>query len=155
MKKLELSDLDRRILDRLATDARASNREIAREFGLTEGAIRLRLKRLMDENAMQVSAVTNYDLLGDSVVAYLWIDADLGHPIAALVDALAAQPEITYVATLVGRADILAITWVKSASHLTDYLHDTVDRIPGIGRIRYELTHRFIKHDMRFTTIVR
>lgn len=154
MKQIELSDLDRRLLDRLAVDARVSNREIAREFGLTEGAIRLRLKRLMDEKAIQVSAVTNFDHIPEAIVAYLWIEVDASHPVKSVIDALVAQPEITYVATLVGRSDILAITWVRSAMHLTDYLHNTIDRIAGIARIRYELTHRLIKHDYRLTTIV-
>lgn len=154
MKEIELSDLDRRLLDRLAIDARVSNREIAREFGLTEGAIRLRLKRLTEENAIQVAAVTNFDHIPDSIVAYLWIEVDASHPIKAVIDALVAQPEITYVASLVGRADILAITWVRSATHLTDYLHNTIDQIPGIARIRYELTHRLIKHDYKLTTII-
>ena len=155
MKEIELSDLDRRLLERLATDARVSNREIAREFGLTEGAIRLRLKRLIDEKAIQVAAVTNIDHVPDSVIAYLWIDVDATYPLAGVLDALVAQPEITYVASLVGRADILAITWVRSATHLAEYRHNTIDPIPGIGRIRYELTHRMIKHDYRLTTITR
>lgn len=153
MKEIELSELDRRLLDRLAIDARVSNREIAREFGMTEGAIRQRLKRLSDANAIQVVAVTNYDHLPESVIAYLWIEADASFPLKSVLDALSAQPEITYVASLVGRADILAIVWVHSTTHLTDYLHSTIDKIPGIARIRYELTHRLIKHDYHLTTI--
>lgn len=155
MKEIELSDLDRRLIDRLASDARVSNREIAREFGLTEGAIRLRLKRLLDEKAIQVAAVTNYDQTPFSIVAYLWIEVDASHSHKQVMDALSARPEITYVASLIGRADILAITWVKDATHLADYLHKTIDQIPGVARIRYELTHRLIKHDYRLTTIVR
>ena len=155
MTRIELSDLDRRILDRLALDARVSNREIAREFGMAEGTIRARLRRLTDEKAIQVGAVTNYDLLHDPLVAYLWIEADAAFPMADVLAALSAQPEISYVASLVGRADILAVTWVKDASQLTDYLHNTIDRIPGIARIHYELTHRLIKHDYRYTNVIR
>ncbi|SFR88481.1 Lrp/AsnC family transcriptional regulator [Sphingomonas jatrophae] len=154
MKRIELSDLDRRILDRLSTDARVSNREIARELGVTEGAIRVRLKRLTDEKAIQVTAITNYDLMPDPLVAYLWISTDAGYPLKEVIDALSAQPQITYVASLIGRADILAITWVRDASQLADYLHATVDRIPGISGIHYELTHKLIKHDYRATNIV-
>lgn len=155
MTRIELSDLDRRILDRLALDARVSNRQIAREFGMAEGTIRARLRRLTEEKAIQVAAVTNYDLLQDPLVAYLWIEADTAFPMADVLAALSAQPEISYVASLIGRADILAVTWVKDASQLTDYLHDTIDRIPGIARIHYELTHHLIKHDYRYTNVIR
>ncbi|ABP64593.1 transcriptional regulator, AsnC family (plasmid) [Novosphingobium aromaticivorans DSM 12444] len=154
MKQIELNDLDRRILERLSVDARVSNREIARELGVTEGTIRMRLKRLTDENAIQVVAITNYDHMSDPLVAYLWIDVDSTYPVGPIIEALVAEPQITYVATLIGRADIMAITWVNDASQLVDYLHDRIDQIPGIARIHYELTHKLIKHDYRTTSIV-
>jgi Lrp/AsnC family transcriptional regulator, regulator for asnA, asnC and gidA len=154
MKEIELNDLDRRILDRLSVDARVSNREIARELGVTEGTVRVRLKRLTDENAIQVVAITNYDHLTDPLVAYLWIERDASHPIGPIIDALVAEPQITYVAALIGRADIMAITWVTDASQLVAYLHNRIDKIPGIARIHYELTHKLIKHDYRTTSIV-
>lgn len=154
MKAIELNDLDRRILDRLAIDARVSNREIARELGVTEGTIRMRLKRLTDENAIQVVAITNYDHMDDPLVAYLWIEVDATYPVKPILEALVAEPQITYVTSLIGRADIMAITWVKAASDLVAYLHDRIDKIPGIARMHYELTHRLIKHDYRTTNIV-
>ncbi len=154
MTPLDLTEIDHQILDRLTVDARVSNREIARELGLTEGTIRMRLKRLTDEKAIHVTAVTSYDHLPDPLVSYLWIDVDTAHTIAAVAAALANQPEITYVASLVGRADILAITWVRDATQLAQYLHNAIGHLPGIGRIHYELTHQLIKHDYRLTTIV-
>lgn len=155
MKAIELNDLDHRILERLSVDARVSNREIARELGVTEGTIRMRLKRLTDEDAIQVVAITNYDHMSDPLVAYLWIELDASQPIASVIEALVAEPQITYVATLIGRADIMAITWVNDASQLVDYLHNRIDKIPGIARIHYELTHGLIKHDYRTTSIVK
>ncbi|MDE2436831.1 MAG: Lrp/AsnC family transcriptional regulator [Sphingomonadales bacterium] len=155
MKPIELNDLDRRILDRLSIDARVSNREIARELGVTEGTIRMRLKRLTDENAIQVVAITNYDHMDDPLVAYLWIEVDATFPIQPILDALVAEPQITYVASLIGRADIMAITWVNDASQLVDYLHNRIDKIPGIARIHYELTHKLFKHDYRTTSIIK
>ena len=44
-----LDDLDRQIVERLARDARVSNRAIAAELGVTEGTIRTRIKRLQAE----------------------------------------------------------------------------------------------------------
>lgn len=155
MTEITFSELDRKILDRLALDARQSNREIARELGVAEATIRQRLRRLADENAIEVLAITNYEQGAEPLIAYLWITADTNYPISDVLSALSAQPEITYVASLVGRADVLAITWVRDAAHLADYLHNAIDQIPGVGSIRYELAHRLIKHDYRVTHIVR
>jgi Lrp/AsnC family transcriptional regulator for asnA, asnC and gidA len=155
MKPIELNSLDQRILERLSSDARVSNRELARELGVTEGTIRVRLKRLTDENAIQVVAITNYDHMIDPVVAYLWIELDANYPTRPVIDALVAEPQITYVTSLLGRADLMAITWVRDSSQLVEYLHNRIDTIPGIARIHYELTHKLIKHDFRTTNIVK
>lgn len=154
MKEIEFSELDRKILERLASDARQSNREIARELGVAEGTIRQRLKRLMDGNAIEVLAITSYDQGAEPLIAYLWISVDTHYRVADVLDALSRQPDITYVASLIGRADILAITWVRDATHLANYLHNTIDKIPGVGNLHYELAHRLIKHDSKFTHIV-
>lgn len=155
MKSFEFSDLDRRIIERLSVDARQSNREIGRELGVAEGTIRLRLKRMLDENVIEVLAITNIDEDAAPLIAYLWISVDTGFPVQGVIDRLTKQPQITYVASLIGRADILAITWVEDANDLADYLHNTIDRIPGVGAIRYELAHRMIKHDYTATHIIK
>jgi len=155
MNPLVFSDLDHQILARLNQDARQSNREIARELGVTEGTIRLHLKRLMESGAIEILAITNLDTEATGLIAYLWITVDTTYGIDDVVAALSQQPEITYVATLIGRADILAITWVQDAAQLADYLHRAIDRIPGVANVRYELAHRLIKHDPTVTNIVR
>lgn len=155
MTEIAFSDLDHQILDRLSVDARKSNREIARELGVAEGTVRQRLKRLLDANAIEVVAITSYDQGAEPLIAYLWITVDTAYAVKGVLDALTARPEITYVVSLIGRADILAITWVREAAQLADYLHDVIDTIPGVGDIRYELAHRLIKHEFRVTHIVR
>jgi Lrp/AsnC family transcriptional regulator, regulator for asnA, asnC and gidA len=154
MNLVELDELDRKIIDRLSNDARTSNREIAREFGLTEGTIRLRLKRLTEQKVVRVTAVTNIARLRNPVLAYLWIEVDTAHQLQAVMSALAELPEITFVSSLIGRADILAMTLVRDGAHLTRYLHQTVDQIAGVHRIQYSLAHRFLKHDFRYTSIL-
>lgn len=153
-KKLEFSDLDRRILERLSVDARVSNREIARELGMTEGSIRARLKRMADEKAIHVAAVTNYNYFERPLVVYLWIDVEKNYPYDDVIKALVDQPEISFVASLVGRADIMAITWVREANHFAEYLHEQIDRIPGIAKVEYEMSHDLVKHDHRIMTIL-
>ncbi|HET8613447.1 MAG TPA: Lrp/AsnC ligand binding domain-containing protein, partial [Sphingomonas sp.] len=59
-----------------------------------------------------------------------------------------------YVSTMLGRADVLAMTLVENGNDLTDFLHQTVDKIPGVRRVRYSLTQKFIKHDYRYCSLV-
>jgi len=154
MSLISLDDLDRKIIDRLAHNARASNREIAREFGLTEGTIRARLKRLREAKAIRVTAVTNVDRLRNPLLAYLWIEVESAAQMNEVAEALAKLREITFVATMLGRADVLAMTLVESGDDLARFLHSTIDQIPGVHRVQYTLGQKFVKHDYRWCAIV-
>ena len=148
--KINLDELDHKIIERLGHDARVSNREIGREFDLTEGTIRSRLKRLLDNKVIRVAAVTNANRLRNPILAYLWVEADTAADIENVAESLARLPEIGFVATTLGRADVLAMTLVENGNQLTDFLHQTIDRIEGIRRVRYSLGQNFIKHDYRW-----
>lgn len=150
LSKVQLDDLDHALIERLTQDVRVSNREIGREMDLTEGTIRARLKRLFDNKVIQISAVTNASRLRNPFLAYLWIEAETSADIPRLAASLAALPEISFVSTTLGRADILAMTLVENGRDLTDYLHQTIDKIPGVRRVRYSLGQTFIKHDLRY-----
>lgn len=154
MTRISLDELDHKIIERLGHDARVSNREIGREFDLTEGTIRSRLKRLLDNRVIRVAAVTNANRLRNPILAYLWVEADTAADIEDVAERLAALPEIGFVATTLGRADVLAMTLVENGNELTDFLHQTIDKIPGVRRVRYSLGQSFIKHDYRWCALV-
>ena len=154
MTRIPLDELDEKIIERLGHDARVSNREIGREFGLTEGTIRSRLKRLLDNKVIRVAAVTNANRLRNPFLAYLWVEANHASDIERVAEALAELPEIGFVATILGRADVLAMTLVENGAELTDFLHQTIDKIPGVRRVRYSLGQNFIKHDYRWCSLI-
>lgn len=153
MKPADLDELDRKIIARLADDARASNRKIASEFGVAEGTVRARLKRLFDAKAIRFTAITNA-ALSDRYPAFLWIEVSAQRHVREVVRALTALPEITFVSTLLGRADVLAITLVRDGDELSELIHRQVDGIPGIHRVQWTLGHGYIKHDYGRCAIV-
>ena len=152
--RISLDELDHKIIERLGHDARVSNREIGREFDLTEGTIRSRLKRLLDNKVIRVAAVTNANRLRNPILAYLWVEADTAADIENVAESLARLPEIGFVATTLGRADVLAMTLVENGNQLTDFLHQTIDKIPGVRRVNYSLGQNFIKHDYRWCALI-
>ena len=155
MKAFKLDELDRQIIERLAQDARISNRAIARELAVTEGTIRARLKRLFDEKIIRITAVANVDRLTKPLVALLWIDVEQSADIPQVASALAAQPPISYVATMLGRCDVMAVVLVEDGDQLIAYIHQTIDRIAGVQQVRYTLVHQFVKHDYRWAKILK
>ena len=63
-----------------------------------------------------------------------------------VVAALKAIPEITFVSTMLGRADVLAITLAGDSGDLARFIHEKVRNIPGIGEIRWTLGYGMRKH---------
>jgi Lrp/AsnC family transcriptional regulator for asnA, asnC and gidA len=103
--KLQLDNVDRAILDELQEDGRRSYRQIARTVGVSEGTVRTRVRRLEDTGVLRVLAFVDPSRMGNSVLALVMVRLETEHH-DAVVTALAAMPEATYVSSLVGRADV-------------------------------------------------
>jgi Lrp/AsnC family transcriptional regulator for asnA, asnC and gidA len=154
MSALELDDIDRKLIERLAHDARVSNRKIALELGLAEGTIRVRIRRLLEARAIRVTAVTNMRQRSSPILALLWIDVGKSYHVAAVVEKLRAIREITFVSVMIGRADILAMTFVADVADLALFLREKVDPIEEIHHVEYGVGLDVVKEDYRWCPIV-
>jgi len=105
--KVRLDDIDRAILERLEDDGRASYRQIARDVGVSEGTVRSRVGRLQRSGVLRILAFADPSKLGGAVLALVLVTAESEHQ-DAIVEALTAMPEVAYVSSLIGRADIYA-----------------------------------------------
>ena len=151
-RRLDSSDLA--IVERLGRDARVSNREIAEELGVTEGTVRARVKRMQQEKQIRITAVTNIDRFRDAALAYIWIEVERADQTRAVADELAGIPELGFVGVMLGRADILAITMVRNAEHLAEFVHRRISLIDGVRGTQSTLGVNFVKHDYRMARIV-
>ena len=149
-----LDPVNRQIVQRLARDARTSNRQIAAELGLTEGTVRARIKRMRQQNIIRITAISNIDHIDGAAVAYLWIEVERSRQTEALVERLVAMPEMGFVGLMMGRADILAITMVQNTEHLAEFVHRRISTLEGVRRTESTLGVNFIKHDYRMARIV-
>ena len=59
-----IDELDRRIIQLLQKDGRASNTLLARSAQVSEGTVRRRLKRLIGEGIVKIAVTPNLQLLG-------------------------------------------------------------------------------------------
>ena len=55
-----MDELDRKIMALLQMDGRASNAKIAREVGVTEGTVRRRLGKLLEDDFIEIMAVPTW-----------------------------------------------------------------------------------------------
>jgi Lrp/AsnC family transcriptional regulator, regulator for asnA, asnC and gidA len=125
--KFPLDTVDLGILDRLQDDGRRSYRQIARDVGVSEGTVRARVRRLEAAGVLRVIAFVDPSRLGSSVLALVLVRASTAEH-DAVIKALAALPEATYVSSLVGRADL----YIQIICQDNESLWNLVSEIRGL-----------------------
>jgi len=153
MRKTELDAVDRKILDFLSVNARTSNREIAQALNVAEGTVRGRIKALQDDGIIRITAVTNLIDVQSPLMAYVGVRAELDKR-NEISQALTAMAPIRFVATMLGRYDILAITVVSSPDELVDLVNNQIMPIDGVRHADTTLAVKFLKYDYRWGRIV-
>lgn len=127
----DLDGLDRRIIDQLQEDGRRSNVALARALGVTETTIRHRIDRLIANGFIRIAAVIDPRKTPYQTDAMIWIRLDRRRARQA-GEALAALPNVVYVAFTAGAYDMLIEALFESDDQLFAFLTTTLSKIPGI-----------------------
>lgn len=141
-----LDALDQKIVDKLARDARISNRAIAAELGVTEGTIRTRIKRLQNEGLIQFTVVTDFRMAGSPNLCMLGIDADPSRVIE-LAERLKHIPEINCVVLMLGRFNLLAMGLFTNIEQLNEIVTEQIRSLPGVQRVETSISVHNLKYE--------
>ena len=128
-----MDELDRKIIGLLQLDGRASNAKIAREVGVSEGTVRRRLRRLIQDDVVKVIAVPNLEKMGYATTALIGLQTGPGKS-DVVAEALARLEEVHYVAITTGAYDIFVWAGLESAEALGTFLHNKVGSIDAVQR---------------------
>ena len=128
-----MHDHDIKIISMLQDDGRVSNVEIARDLGISEGTVRRRLKRLLQDKFIRVSALRDPGKMGYASEALVGVQAD-PDKIDKVAEDLAQLEEVDWVTITTGAYDIFAWVALQSAEALGIFLRTKVGTIPGVRR---------------------
>ena len=109
-----MDELDAKIIAMLQEDGRASNAGIARNVGVSEGTVRRRLKRLVDDKFIQVIAMLNPGKMGFGAEALIGIQVD-PEKVDEVSRAVSHLEEVSWVAVTTGSYDIFAWATLESS----------------------------------------
>ncbi|MHB1929694.1 MAG: Lrp/AsnC family transcriptional regulator [Acidimicrobiales bacterium] len=126
-----LDELDDAIVRQLQADGRRAFREIARSLGVSEATVRARYRRLSDASALRVVAIADPFRLGFRVLAFVLINVQAGRQ-AEVIDALTPWPEVTYISSCTGRADIYIQVVCRSQDDLWELLSHRLPALAGV-----------------------
>jgi Lrp/AsnC family leucine-responsive transcriptional regulator len=133
--KIEVDELDLALLRALATDARQSQRALARAVGMSPPAVADRLARLERAGAIRgYRADIDWAALGSPVVVYLAVTAGPGMELSGIIRAIRELPEAEHMSVVTGGFDLLVRLRVRDHAHLRDLLLSNIFQIPGVQR---------------------
>ena len=126
-----LDDVDRAIITELQADGRMSYADLSPRVGLSQAAVRQRVKRLLDRGVMQVVAVTDPLSLGLATQAMVGIT--VSGDVRDVAAAVSANHEAEYVLITAGRYDVLAEVICEDNDALLELVNDRIRSIDGVA----------------------
>jgi Lrp/AsnC family transcriptional regulator for asnA, asnC and gidA len=141
--------IDRAIIKRLQYNGRLPFTDMAAELGISEGAVRRRVKRLPDGGVLQVVAIVEPQFLGWNAAGMIGVNVQAGH-IDAVAEQIAQFPEVSYLFMASGGFDLFVEVYCRDVPHFVSFLNQKLQKVPGVQRTEafmilkmYKLSYRW------------
>jgi len=146
---LELSDLDRALIDSLRRDGRQGNRALAAQLNVNEVTVAARLRRLEDADVMRVVAITDIRLFGHREFTFAMLQVS-GRPVHEVAADLAKMPGAVGVTITTGRFDIVMPLLCRDRQHVAEMFGTVLPAIDGVDAVQGTLALDVLKYDSKW-----
>jgi Lrp/AsnC family transcriptional regulator, regulator for asnA, asnC and gidA len=127
-----MDKLDRTILKFLGKDGRTPYTEIAQKLNISEGTVRNRVGKLIDENVLQIVGVADPLKLGFQVSAVIGVSIQGGN-IDRAGKEIATFDEVSNVLMVSGEFDLLLQVYCRDSEHLSTFLNQDLRPVEGVS----------------------
>lgn len=145
-----LDEVSKQLVEQLQQDGRRSYAALAKAVGLSEAAVRQRVRKLLDDGVMQIVAVTDPMTVGFSRQAMVGIRAQ--GDLREIAERLARLPELEYVVLCAGSFDLLVEFVCEDDEHLLRLLDESVRSIEGVRETETFIYLRLVKQTYAWGT---
>ncbi|UFJ42866.1 Lrp/AsnC family transcriptional regulator [Brevibacillus humidisoli] len=152
MKKT-IDQVDKQILQILRQDGRTAYTEIAHQLGISEGTVRSRITRLLQEGVFGFSIHTDPSKLGLHVQTIVGLTTKLGLQ-QNVAEELCKLPEVYFVGAFSGKHDLIIQACFQDNEELITFVNERLSQIEGILAAdvslelkRYKDSISFVRHD--------
>jgi Lrp/AsnC family transcriptional regulator for asnA, asnC and gidA len=149
MKRLD--ETDREIISHLQYDGRMPFTEIANKLGISEGAVRRRVKLLTEEGVLQIVGIVEPRFLDWNAAGMIGVNVQAGTIEDAAAE-IAQFPEVSYLFMASGGFDLFIEVYCRDREHFVNFLNEKLQRVPGVSRTEtfmilkmYKLSYRWGK----------
>ena len=141
--------IDRAIISHLQYDGRTPFTDIAAELDISEGAVRRRVKRLIEREVLQIVGIAEPQFLGWNAAGMIGVAVQAGQ-IKAVAEQIAQFPEVSYLFMASGGFDLFAEVYCRDMDHFVSFLNEKLQKVPGVQRTEtfmilkmYKLSYRW------------
>jgi len=146
--KIELDEIDRRILETLQTDARVRNVQLAGRVGLSASPCLRRVEQLEKSGVIRgYAALLDPQAVGLGLLAYVTVKLEKRGkmPVDQFTRAVEGWPEVIACFSMTGDMDYLMRVQVTDLEHYSSFVMDRLLKQPGVIDIRTNFVLERIK----------
>jgi DNA-binding Lrp family transcriptional regulator len=129
-----LDDLDRKIIEFLKKDSRASFRKIAKQTGVSVDTVTRRYQKLEKNNVIQPTITVNLCKLGYEALIFFGLKVTSQNVLRKITDRVATIPDVTAVMETTGEYDLMVNAFVRNIAH-TFKVGEDISKVPGVRRV--------------------
>ena len=145
-----LDDVGKAILRQLQQDGRRSYTAIGAAVGLSEAAVRQRVRALVDSGVLQIVAVADPITLGFGVMAMVGVAVSGDAREAA--ETISRIAEVDYCVLTSGRYDLQLELVCRDNEHLLSVINDRIRTVPGVRETETSICLRVHKQTYDYGT---
>jgi len=139
---LDHFDLD--IISFLQSDGRISFTDIAKALKVSEGTVRNRVARLIEDLILQIVGMVDPYRLGFDASDLISVSVQLPL-LEKVVDTISKFPEVSYPIMVSGEFDLLVEVLCRDREHLASFLNEKMLRVPGVTNTQTSMILRTYK----------
>ena len=139
-----MDELNRKIITRLAEDARVPLAQIAKELGVATATVHQRVRRMREDGMLRGNRVIlDWEQAGLPLVAMISLGAGTTGSMSELAEQLATIPYLQGCYAVTGEFDLMVIVRARSSEHLGELLEEMRQIAPGASRTTVVLNTYF------------
>ncbi len=135
----DMDKIDSDIIALLQRDGRTPYTDIARELGVSEGTIRNRVSRLIEEKVIHIVAMVDPGLVGFDAPAMIGVSVE-PPALESVAAEVATFQEVSYLIMVSGEFDLFVEVLCQDRAHLAEFLNQKLRRVPGVTRTQTFIT---------------
>jgi Lrp/AsnC family transcriptional regulator for asnA, asnC and gidA len=131
--KNKLDDIDLKIIDILSRDSSIPFVEIAKQIGMSDATIHIRVRRLISEGVISKFTIcVNNDLLGYDHLGFMGINVDPAYAAEETIDQLLNLEEVLEIHEMHNSFDLFLKIRAKHLDHMWDIVENKIRKLPHI-----------------------